>query len=116
MSSDHCPRLEDDPRRSAETYDLLGARYPRHFRAHNNAGAMYMGWLGDSVRAFAAYQRAAVISPGNPTALGNLLGTAWRFGRLDLADSILSVMPERGLEEQAARHSRAGHQGQALQH
>jgi tetratricopeptide (TPR) repeat protein len=94
---------EGNPRRSAETYELLLSQYPDDAVAAANLAVMTGNMLGERERAYRAAIRAVELNPYSTMSLGSAISNA----RWDVADSLIRVGSDRGFADAVVRWWRA---------
>jgi tetratricopeptide (TPR) repeat protein len=96
-----------EPRRAAEAYERLLARYPDDFRATNNLAVVVGDWLADPESALPWFGRAVELDPHQENVFFNYLGIQYLTGRRAAGDSLVRIAEERGYHESLA-HWRPG--------
>lgn len=88
----YASNVDDDQRAALAAYQSLLELEPDHYAALNNAGIMYYQ-LGDLPRAESSYLRAAEVDPsGSAFPLMNVVWPQVDQGRLDEADSSMTLL------------------------
>lgn len=103
----YASNVENDPRAALAAYESLLEIQPDHHGALNNAGVAYYV-LGDLARSEAAYLRAADVDPtGSAFPLMNVVWPQVDQGRLDAADSAMSLLASRSPGHPSVHFNRA---------
>lgn len=92
-----------EPRRAAEAYRLLLARYPDDSRAAINLATVVHTWFNDAEEAWSALSRVDRQNPQAWPFFGNAAQIAFQTGRLREAGEMAAAAGEHGFHDVASR-------------